>query len=352
RGIANNPRFAARVAGQSFAAFADLDLADGRFHHLAASLDRARGRLRLYLDGELKAESAFALGAVANAQPVRVGRSNLGHALSGILDELRFSALARSEFAPVLGEGDEAYRRRLAIFERWLLPSPKELLAALNSAVEIAGDPEPLVLVEKDRPLARALATTRLVPGSLPAGTGIDLEGNVRGSVEAACGRPEDEPKLPPELFFRHDDARATYASEAGRRMQAPLVAALEELLARLPVGPDKLAIDAAYDPEGEGLQRVGRALFCHHPTVGAGELAALAHRAGFGWVENRGARVFAAVAAGHRLTVEVVPPAPAEQPPGGDLFTGKLLDLSVGPVGLPAATRPMPATEPGPESI
>ena len=91
------------------------------------------------MDGEIRAQAAFPLAAVANAEPVRVGRSNAGHPLTGVLDELRFSSVARREFSPVLGEGDESYGRRLGLFERWLLPAPGDLLAALNGAVSIAG---------------------------------------------------------------------------------------------------------------------------------------------------------------------------------------------------------------------
>jgi hypothetical protein len=343
RGTPNNLRWAVRAGASGFALFADLDLADGRFHHLAAVLDRTGGRARLFVDGVERAAAAVAaLPAVANALAVFVGRSAAGHPLTGVIDELRFSAAARTDFHPVLGEGDDAYRRRLALFGRWLLPTPGELLAALNSAVAIAGDPAPLVLVERDRPLATGSRGLRLVPALLSAGAHIDAAGGLRSTVEEVCGRPEDEPGFQAAVLFRHDHPQALYDSENARRMHAAAADFLDELAGRLTDQgtPGNLVIEAAYDPQASNLQRVGRAVVFHHQVLPSAGLAALAHRAGFDWVEHRSGRVFAAVAPSSHLRIDVEAPPPADRPLAGDIFAGKGLNLAVLPASLPGVAR------------
>src|SRR3712207_8053191 len=46
------------------------------------------------------------------------------------------SRVARTSFEPVTGEGDESYRRRLRIFERWTVPAPREIQRVLNARSE------------------------------------------------------------------------------------------------------------------------------------------------------------------------------------------------------------------------
>ena len=43
-------------------------------------------------------------------------------ALLGVVEEVRFSSVARTDFHPVLGENDASYRQRLRFFRRWVLP--------------------------------------------------------------------------------------------------------------------------------------------------------------------------------------------------------------------------------------
>jgi hypothetical protein len=134
RGISNNIRWAVFDGNQPQPTeiFADLDIADGKFHHLAGVLDRTSQRARLFVDEEERASvNISALSALTNAEDIRIGRSAVGHSLSGVVDEVRFSKVERTDFHPVLGEGDEAYRQRLGIFERWLLPTPDALLATI-----------------------------------------------------------------------------------------------------------------------------------------------------------------------------------------------------------------------------
>jgi hypothetical protein len=345
RGIPDNLRWTLRSGGQTIEVFADLSLGDGAFHHLAGTVDRGAGRARLFVDGvERAAADITGLGAIANGQAIRVGRSATGHQLAGTVDELRLSSVARSEFHPVLGEGDAAYRRRLAIFERWLLPAPDALLAAINGAASpVGGDPAPFVLVEKDRPLATAARLVRVVAVSLPPGAHLDGEGGRRSSVEQVCGRPEDEPGFQEAFLARHDRPEVLYAGgEAARRMQVVAHQTLDELIRRLAEAgaAGRVIVDRAHDAAEPGLHRVGRALALRHESLPLDQLAALAHRAGFDFVEHRSSSVFAAVAAGPGLGILSAPLPPAQQPPAADVLAGGGLDLTVLPDALSSAGR------------
>lgn len=349
REVPANLRWAARSAGAAVELFTDVSLADGAFHHVAGVLDREAGLARLFVDGTERARAPLGeLGAAGNGQQVRVGRSAAGHQLAGTVDELRFSREARRSFEPALGEGDEAYRQRLGIFERWLLPTPENLLRALNGAVSLGGEEEPFVLVERDRPVAVASHPLRLVPTALAAGAHLDRDGDPERTALEVCGSSADEPGFSPALLVRHDAPGVSYpGGEDARRMQAAAWRPLEELralLAEEAVGPGNLRLHRAFDPgaggeEGADLHRVGRALLLSHESADAGALAALAHRAGFDYVERRPTRVFAAVAPGPALEVMAVPAA-GVAPPGADVTEGQALDLSVLPAALPATGR------------
>jgi hypothetical protein len=71
------------------------------------------------------------------------------------------------------------------------------------------------------------------------------------------------------------------------------------------------------------------------HGALAAGPLAALAHQAGFGYVERRGADVYASVAAGERI--EIVRSADGSPLPE-ELPLGTAVPVAVRPSPLPAA--------------
>lgn len=349
RGVPDNLRWAGSDGGGGgggFELFADETLADGTFHHLAGIVDRQAGRSRLFVDGVERAGTDIdALGTLGNNNMVRVGRSPAGHQLAAAIDELRFTRAARREFDPVLGEGDSAYRRRLAIFERWRLPTAGELLAAINEEASIDGMTDPFVIVEHDRPSALSSRLLRILPTSVPTGSHLDRDGYPRSSVEELCGRAADEPGLPPELLLSHQRQGVRYADANARRMQVGIalrLEALRELLDREGEAGD-LRVERSYDPEaavepGTDLHRVGRALSLHHPGLAPDRLAALAHEAGFDFVETRSASVFAAAAPGPLL--EIVLTSASAGPEGVDAFEGDRLELTTRPTGLPAAGR------------
>lgn len=339
RGIADNLRCEIRAGAATIELFADSNLADGRFHHVALALDRTLGRARLWVDGAERMALAFALGAVANAAPVRIGGSDIGHALSGVLSELRFSSVARSTFHPVLGESDDAYRRRLAIFEDWRLPSAAALEAMLNQAADpIGSDDKPFIVIEEDRHTETATRLLRFVPDRLAAGSRIDAEGNLRTSLERAAGQAEDEPGFREEFLLRHDDPRVDYGGEeAPRRMQAGCARALDGLLDLLEAeGIAGLTrIRRAFAPEGPDLHAVGRALEISHAGLSMDVLAARAHQAGFDFVHHRGLFVLGAVAPDDALEIDV-PTLPGGEP--DVIVHGAGTDVTLQPSNLPAA--------------
>lgn len=345
RGIANNARWAAFDGTRQFEIFADLDIGDGKFHHLAGVLDRANQLARLVVDGEERASADLStIGALTNAESIRIGRSAAGHSLAGVLDEIRISKVARADFHPVLGEGDDAYRQRLGIFERWLLPTPGELLKAINSLVQINGQAESFVLIEKDRASASAVGLTRILPVSVPPGQNIDREGRLLTKESDASGLPEDDRDFDPMILLSHDRPKVDYGSDPKHRLMQSITKrrldALVDLIAAAPSRiPGNLIVDKAFDETGAGLHRIGRALLLRHQDFTPEKLAVLAHGAGFDFVRNEGNHIYASVAPGEKLEIAIEPRPPDQTPPGGiDVFLGKPIDLALAPASLPAA--------------
>jgi hypothetical protein len=340
RGITDNARWAAFDGNQQVATFADLNIADGKFHHLAGALDRTSQRARLFVDGEERASlDVSTLGALTNAESIRIGRSASGHALSGVVDEVRLSKVARTDFHPVLGEGDEPYRQRLGIFERWLLPTPAALLAAINSLVHINGEAESFVLIEQDRPSAGASKLIRLLPASLPAGQSIDRDGNSRTKEIEVSGAPEDDLDFKPIFLLPHNRLRVDYGTDPNHRlMQSTTKAALDALVDLLaaanPPIAGNLLVDKAFDAADPGLHQVGRTVVLRHQNLALDQLGVMAHRAGFDFVRNDGTQVHASASASEKLEI-VVETAPPKT--GIDLFTGQTINLHIAPEALPA---------------
>ncbi|MCA1705903.1 MAG: hypothetical protein LC808_22640 [Actinobacteria bacterium] len=162
RGVARNPRLVVSDGtAPPVTLFADLSLPTDAFTHLAGVLDRTVKVLRLYVDGVLRASGPLdLLGAVGNTAPLRIGPAD--SAFRGVIDEVRISAVARTDFSPALGEADEHYRRRLRVFRRWVLPTPANLAATLNELVgTIGGRSAPLVKWAPSAPPRRRRCSTR-----------------------------------------------------------------------------------------------------------------------------------------------------------------------------------------------
>jgi hypothetical protein len=342
RGIASNVRwtmFDGAQGAQQIEIFADLNIADGKFHHLAGILDRASQRARLLVDGEERANADISsVGALTNAEDIRIGRSAIGHSLSGVVDEVRFSKVARTDFHPVLGEGDEFYRQRLGIFERWLLPTPDALLLTINKLVHINGEAESFVLIEKNRPSVGASKLIRILPASLLAGKSIDRDGNSLSKESDMSGIPEEDVDFNATFLLTHNRLNVDYGTNSNSRLmqfalKTQLDALVDLLAAANPPIAGNLIVDKAFDETDPGLHKVGRAVLLHHQNLALDQLGVLAHRAGFDFVRNDRTHIYASVAAGEKLEIVVETALPAA---GIDLFNGQTINLHVAPETLP----------------
>ena len=344
RDVPNNLRWAGSDGGNQFVVFADVNLADSQFHHIAAVIDRASARAILYVDGvALNAMSIAGVGDLTNAQTIRIGRSTVGHQLSGVFDEIRFSSVARQSFDPVLQEDDKSYRQRLAIFRRWQSPTPDDVLQTINSAVQINGQPDSFVLIEQTRGGATGSALVRVVPAALGAGQSIAADGSMPAKEADASGSPADDSDFSPSVLVVHNSPQVNYGTDPNNaKMQAATAQALNHLLALLagasPAIAGLVVVVKSYDPLAPGLHPVGRALQLTHNTLTLSQLGVFAHRAGFDFVRNDSMVVYCSVAAGEKLAITPDSRAAAEIPlDGSDLFQGHAMDVHLAQNALPA---------------
>ncbi|MGW1713444.1 LamG domain-containing protein [Streptomyces sp. NPDC002156] len=388
RGVARNPRLlVSDGTTPPVTLFADLSLPTDAFTHLAGVLDRTTGELRLYIDGVLRVMAPLGrLGAVVNTAPLRIGPD--GSAFRGVIDEVRISAVARTDFAPVLGEADEHYRRRLRLFRRWALPTPANLASMLNELVgTIGGLRDPLVVQDANATLVRGTRPVRIRPVALRPGERIDAAGRREANEADTVGTAEQEEQFDPVFLLRYDRPDVDFTdpppgenSADPHLVQVGVADTLDRLLtlASAESGtPGRLRISAAFDPRAADLRATGRAVLLGHGTIAQGRLAALAHRAGFGFVHLRteerpdGAQVYAACAPGDYFAVDLTP-APAgpteldvgqtaelslrPAPPADSVLRwltvpagpGRATLTTTGPLGRPTSTTDARATAPG----
>ncbi|WP_393062897.1 LamG-like jellyroll fold domain-containing protein [Streptomyces sp. LN549] len=365
RGIDHNLRFSLSDGSHEVALFADRDLGDGAFHHIAGALARGgpTSTVLLYLDGQEMARRATgtSLGALTSTAELVIGRGTevlddgeTTAQYTGLIEEVRLSGAARDTFDPVTGEADEQYRRRLRIFHRWLLPTADGLQTAVNAAAgAIAADPEdpePFEVREQTALVATGGHPLRVLPTELLVSQSVTAEGEFGTPEESAVGTAaRDEPDFDPAWLISHPDSPGlTFADgEDSRRMQLVVVRALDALRDRLagldrptggrPAEPDVTATGSlhvlkAYDDAATGLHGVGRAvLLTHEPDIGPAQLGALAHAAGFGWVHHtREGHIYAAQPRGDvfRITTGTTD-APSGLP---DVTEGGALVLGIEP--------------------
>ncbi|GAB2686996.1 LamG-like jellyroll fold domain-containing protein [Nocardia thraciensis] len=278
--------------------FADVNLETARFHHVALVLDRTAGQARLLLDGAVRAVAGAPPGVLTSAAPLTVG------GFTGAVDELRYSRAARTGFHPVLGESDAGYRKRLTIFQRWILPTPGALSEAVNAvAGPVQGVEKPLVVDDVTSTLAAGRHPVRVLPATIRPDGSIDDLGRRRSTEAQVCGTVADDDRFDPALLADGGDARADFAAGATRMR----VGTRRSLRALLDLAPARLRVDAGYDPAAADLRAVGRTLLLSHPTVPPDQLAVLAHRAGFSWVRNRADRRAVQVSVRSLETIEIV---------------------------------------------
>ncbi len=352
RGLPRNPRWLlSDGANPPLALFADLSLATDRFTHLAGVIDRQQGLALLYLDGQIVARAPLGgLQALSNSAPVQIGHATA--ALLGVVEEVRLSNVARSDFHPVLGESDASYRQRLRFFRRWVLPTPTNLSALLNEAIgSVNGDPNPLLVNEVNTHIAGGAQTITINPAALLPGECMDASGNRRVTEGTTSGRAVDERYFDPLYLITHNDPRVIYTPPAPRvlppneappdshKMQLVVERALNRLLdlTAAEAGTGKVTIQSAFDPRATDLRATGRGLLFTHTTIGLGRLAALAQRAAFDFVCYRGdlGMVYASCALDEYVEI-VATPAPGFT--GRDALVGDTVTLTVRP-SLPSDT-------------
>ena len=139
RSIPNNLRWVLGDAtGNLVTVDANVNLADGEFHHVAGVVDRDVGVAILFVDGvEVNQTPLGNLGVAATNGDIILGNSPalsnspvLSTPYAGLIDEVRISSTARRLFQPVLGESDDRYRQRLAIFQPCACPTTTPSFAA------------------------------------------------------------------------------------------------------------------------------------------------------------------------------------------------------------------------------
>ncbi|WP_306326772.1 LamG-like jellyroll fold domain-containing protein [Streptomyces venezuelae] len=362
RGIDRNVRFSLSDGTTAVEVFADRDLGDGAFHHIAGALSRADGTatVLLHVDGKEVARKLLdaPLGALTSPAELVIGRGteaggdgDITAQYTGLIEEVRVSGTARDTFAPVTGESDEQYRRRLRIFHSWLLPTPDRLQAAVNTvAGAIAAaptDPEPFVVREGGGTVATGGLPLRVLPATLPVGQSLTAEGEFGTPEEATVGTAaRDEPDFDPAwLISCPDRPGLTFEDDGdGRRIQLVVLNALDDLLGRLadqdrpadgdPADPAAPALHVlkAYDPTATGLHGVGRAvLLTHTPDISPARLGALAHAAGFAWVRHtKEGHIYASQPRGE--VFRITTPATDASPGPPDVTVGGALELGVEP--------------------
>lgn len=331
RGINHNVQWTISDGTNPLTLFADLNLGDDQFHHVAGVLDRNQRRMRLFIDGEQRATTLIGgLSAIINSEPIRLGRSNNGNPFFGVIDEVRLSKIARTDFNPVLGESDIQYRQRLGIFERWQLPTPDALLDTINSLVSIEGQSDSFILIEKDPPSATASQLVRILPASLPVGRSIDRQGNFRTQEAEISGTPAEDLAFNERYLLRHDRTQVNYGTDANNHlMQAVTIRALDALVDLLATATGNLVIDKSFDANDTGLHRVGRALVMRHETLTLEALGVFAHQAGFDFVRHSGGKIYASVALGEKLEI-------ITDPANTNFLVGATINLSILPNNLP----------------
>jgi hypothetical protein len=329
-GVTGAVRATISDGAQTLQVSAAAGLPTDRFSHVAAVLRRdptrpLADRWSLVVDGvELASAPAGGLGAVATGDVV-IGPAASGYV--GAIDETRLSSVARDEFAPALGEADEHYRRRLELFRRWALPTPGNLTAILNRLVPVIdGSADPFVVTDVDDPIQGGHRLVRVWPREVAPLQGIDASGRL-GVTETMLW-PGAEPTADPALLGRHAHPSITYvpplpdpardpalAPPDPQLMQASVALALDRLVslvAALGIA-GTLRVTAGFDQAAADSRAGGRAVLLALPGVSPGRLAALAHRAGFDFVELRlPVAVYAACRPGQHLLLGPVGSATA----------------------------------------
>lgn len=230
---------------------------------------------------------------------------------------------------------DDTYRRRLKISSSWVLPTRANIERLLDTLV-----PEKGFTVTEAPPNDAAAVSLRIVPARVAPGTHIDWKGDVEATEEMATGTTEGRSWFDP-VFLEPVGPGPNIEIVTGvdARMVPRARRDLDALLEILAGEPGKLRLTAAYQDGATGLAGAGRALVISHTSVPADRLAALAHRAGFAFVHNRGSDVRVSCLAGDLLGLSAMSTAgtlAVDQP----INVGDCITLTAHLAGSPATDR------------
>lgn len=230
---------------------------------------------------------------------------------------------------------DDTYRRRLKISSSWVLPTRANIERLLNTLV-----PEKGFTVTEAPPNDAAAVSLRIVPARVATGTHIDWKGDVEATEEMATGTTEGRSWFDP-VFLEPVGPGPNIEIVTGvdARMVPRARRDLDALLEILAGQPGTLRLTAAYQDGATGLAGAGRALVISHTSVPADRLAALAHRAGFAFVHNRGSDVRVSCLAGDLLGLSARSTAgtlAVDQP----INVGDQITLTANLAGSPATGR------------
>jgi hypothetical protein len=297
-------------AGNLVTVLAGVNIADGSFHHIAGVLDRDAGSALLFIDGvEIAKEPVGALGATGGATDITIGNDPaLDAPFAGLIDEVRLSRAVRRSFHPVLGESDDRYRQRVAMFAPYRLPSPLTLkrgiralsLPTSTTADEVAvratalllanGQPAEdgqIDLLETDSTRFCVSRQFRILPARLGSGQSIASNGASPADETAAAGAYT----FHREALVRQTDATGlSFASEGARWMIVRAAQGLEALVAAVQAASSTthVVVRSALDSTTL-LHSQGRSLDITLATPGPGMdlglLAAMAHQLGVEYV-------------------------------------------------------------------
>jgi len=188
-------------------------------------------------------------------------------------------------------------------------------------------------------PVTREL---RIGLADLPDGGTITADGSL-GADPSVVDRPGTF--FDPVFLASHDDPRADYATASAHVMQPAVAEMLDALLGELDRRGTggRLAVQAAFDPDGDLSAAEGRLLVLRHSTLAPGALAGAAFAAGFAHVRHRGDDVEVRQAPGQLVAVR----GPA---PGAviELDEGTTLELTATPSPGDVAAAGLAGQAPG----
>jgi YVTN family beta-propeller protein len=353
RGIPANVRFLVSDGTSQRLLFADVELVGDRFHHLAGVVDRAAREVRLFVDGDLRRVASLdvpgpPIGALTSPAALEIGRPGTA-TMRYLVDEVRLSRIARPHFSPVLGEDDEAYRRRLRVFQRWTLPTAAALQAVLNEAAgPIGGVADALVVDDQPSTLVSGSHPITVLPTTLAAGERISALGDKRADEATVNGTAADEVAFDPAYLVATTIPSIVYAPPPPRvlkprelppdphRMQLGAERSLLRLVGIVnAIAPTAhLRVESAFDPRADDLRAVGRGLLLSHTSIDLGQLGALAHRAGFSFVTRRDVvpAVYASVGIGEYVEIVRTAGGTAVSGDGFDGRRGETFVLGIRP--------------------